>query len=464
MLDALGYAYAPILKYDANDDGTVTVYGKATDETVDVDQQICDNNWLKEAMPDWFTSGGNIREMHTSVAAGVATDYEEKSDGHYITAKIVDEQSVKKIKHGVLKGFSIGIRSPRVIRDQKAAGGRIVGGQIVEVSVVDRPANPSAKMTLSKAADSGELVFDELVAERVVSPVVKDGGSVIPTPGELAQSVWAAKSVEPETPVEEAVPVIDDEPEVEVPVEVVEPVEALAEEVAPETEILEAAKSLLSTLNKFDQGKFDAAIGAVADLIIVEANEMKQGSDERDSIKELLNAAKHLTYWYEGEAENGEVPGVTPQVNGDDADGLYLSADADEMKMCGKCNKSMDECMCDSVKTVTVDDAQVESIVGKAIASAKAAVTAEIDSLKSALEAEMAKSVELQQSLDSALSKAAAGGPKRTIATKTSVDVSELLSKAAAYREKARNTSDTVLADGYKSIAADLEAKARKEN
>jgi hypothetical protein len=88
----------------------------------------------------------------------VATDYEHKADdGHYITALIVDPVSVKKVEAGVLKGFSIGIRSPRVIRDAKASGGRIVGGQIVEVSVVDRPANSNAKMTIAKAVD-GELV------------------------------------------------------------------------------------------------------------------------------------------------------------------------------------------------------------------------------------------------------------------------------------------------------------------
>jgi hypothetical protein len=454
MLDQLGYAYAPILKYDDNDDGTVTVFGKATDETLDVDQQICDNLWLKDAMPDWFTSGGNIREMHSSVAAGVATDYEEKSDGHYITAKIVDEQSVKKIKHGVLKGFSIGIRSPRVIRDNKAPGGRIVGGQIVEVSVVDRPANPSAKMTLSKSVDS-VLEFDELVAKRVEFPAdggVVKGGSVIPTPSELASSVWAAKSVEPETPIDEAAPVIADEPEADVvetpvdaPVEAVEaPVEAAeaVEPVSAEVEIVEAAKSLIATLNKFDQGKYDAALGAIADLIIVEANEMKEGSDERDSIKELLRAAKHLACWYEGEAENGEVPGVMPEVSADaDGEDLYLAA-----------------------KTVTVDDAQVEGIVSKAIASAKAAVTEEVTNLVSALEAEQAKSAQLEQSLDEALSKAATGGPKRTIATKTGVDNNELLSKAAAFRLKARTSADPVLAQGYKDLASDLEAKARKEN
>ena len=158
MTTELAYSYAGIIKQEKQADGTIKVYGKATDDSIDIDQQICDEEWLKEAMPHWFKTGGNIREQHSSIAAGVATDYEHKADdGHYITALIVDPVSVKKVEAGVLKGFSIGIRSPRVIRDAKAAGGRIVGGQIVEVSVVDRPANSNAKMTIAKAVD-GELV------------------------------------------------------------------------------------------------------------------------------------------------------------------------------------------------------------------------------------------------------------------------------------------------------------------
>jgi hypothetical protein len=161
MADVLAYTYAAIEKADKNDDGTLTVYGKATDDSIDIDQQICDDEWLKRAMPDWFTTGGNVREQHSNIAAGVATDYELKSDGHYITALVVDPTSVKKVEAGVLKGFSIGIRGPRVIRDTKAAGGRIVDGQIIEISLVDRPANPNAKLILAKSVDGDLVKFDD---------------------------------------------------------------------------------------------------------------------------------------------------------------------------------------------------------------------------------------------------------------------------------------------------------------
>jgi hypothetical protein len=54
-------SYFSIEKADRNADGTMTVYGKATDDSLDIDQQICDGDWLKRAMPAWFKSGGNIR-------------------------------------------------------------------------------------------------------------------------------------------------------------------------------------------------------------------------------------------------------------------------------------------------------------------------------------------------------------------------------------------------------------------
>ena len=166
---AMDYAtsYAEIVKYDKNDDGTLMVFGKATDDTLDLDSQICDPKWLDEAMPQWFKSGGNIREMHGPSAAGVAKEYEVKSDGHYIGVHVVDPLAAKKVETGVYQGFSIGIKSPRVIRDTKAANGRIVAGNIIEISLVDRPANPSAKLILAKSIEGeSTLVQVEEVVEK----------------------------------------------------------------------------------------------------------------------------------------------------------------------------------------------------------------------------------------------------------------------------------------------------------
>jgi len=185
--------YADILKYDDNGDGTLTVYGKATDDALDIDQQICDPVWLDRAMPDWFRTGGNIREQHSNIAAGVAKEYEAKADGHYISALVVDPVSVKKVQNRVLRGFSIGIKSPRVVRDQKAANGRIIDGQIVEVSLVDRPANPNCQLILAKSvAGESTLIKSEELIEKHGDHDQSDhnphGGGGGKEPGENARS------------------------------------------------------------------------------------------------------------------------------------------------------------------------------------------------------------------------------------------------------------------------------------
>lgn len=150
--------FAPITKSTENDDGTLYVYGKATGSDVDLDQQRCDPNWLKRAMPDWFQNsygyGGNIREQHDSKRAiGTATEHEVKEDGHYIRAHIVDPVAVAKTKAGIFSGFSIGISRPRI---EKSNGQEwIKAGLICEVSLVDRPCLPTATLTVCKAAKPG---------------------------------------------------------------------------------------------------------------------------------------------------------------------------------------------------------------------------------------------------------------------------------------------------------------------
>jgi len=170
MTTDLAHSYAKIIKQEKQNDGTLLVYGKATDDALDIDQQICDAGWLDKAMPDWFKTGGNIREQHSNIAAGVAKELDSKADGHYISALIVDPVSVKKVETGVLKGFSIGIRDVRIVRDTKAANGRIIDGQIVEISLVDRPANPNAKLMLAKSDNAGTLEQVEEFVEKKEEP------------------------------------------------------------------------------------------------------------------------------------------------------------------------------------------------------------------------------------------------------------------------------------------------------
>ena len=73
-------------------------------------------------------------------------------------------------------------------------------------------------------------------------------------------------------------------------------------------QITELAKSLTSDTVKFDAAAYDAARRAVAQLIISETNELAEGSDETNSLNQLLEVVTHLIAWYQGEAEEGETP------------------------------------------------------------------------------------------------------------------------------------------------------------
>jgi hypothetical protein len=434
----IAYSYAGIIKSERQEDGTLKVYGKATDDSLDIDQQICDSDWLKKAMPDWFTTGGNIREQHSSIAAGVATDYEEKADGHYITALVVDPVSVKKVETGVLKGFSIGIRGPRVVRDTKAAGGRIVDGQIIEVSIVDRPANPNAKLMLAKAADGGEL----MAVEQTSIPTPADVFKSAPEEVVAAAEALADASVVEETPVVEAeAPAVEETVTEEVVAEAPATEEAPAEEAPAVEDVvedpIEAAKSLQATLNKFDKALFDDVKRALSALIASEA--------EGDTVK-----------MYKELADDEECPDCGKMGS---MCKCYKAADADTEAMEADAEKKS------ATVDVKFDESQIASILEKAVLSAKESVEAEFTLLKSSLVDAEQKAANLEAELETAKKMAVAGGPKRSILKSTEAADNELIQKAAAFRQFANSTQDKVLAKGYRELAADLEAKAnsRKE-
>ena len=511
-------SYFQIEKADRNADGTLRVFGKATDDSLDIDQQICDGDWLERAMPHWFKSGGNIREQHSNIAAGVATEYELKKDGHYITALVVDPVSVKKVETGVLKGFSVGIKNPRVVRDNKAANGRIVDGQIVEVSLVDRPANPNCQLVLAKSADGDVVVQVEELHETTTE-----------------SNEPALQSI------------------------------ATEEQNMKAAELIEASKKFADgDITKFDAKAYETARNALARLIAIEAKEMEDGHDERLSISHLLEAVAHLFAWYQGEEAEGEVmeteeredielaakkdeekaehkePEPDKKKSEDEEEELEPHDDENKesfMKRCKeagksdaygkKCwdkymaakesKKSADiskclECGCnqpgtdhgltqtndfanvakpshvttaemysptetpksaepdekeevkeDEVSADTPKPADVEAIVEEAIKSATKSIRAEIAALMTAKEAAENKAMSLETELATAKSLAIAGGPKRT-AKPVSETSNDLLVKAAAYKAKAQATTDPTLAKGYRTLAEEFLAKASESD
>jgi hypothetical protein len=402
MTNDMTSAYAEIVKQEKQDDGTLLVYGKATDDSVDIDLQICDAAWLNKAMPEWFKTGGNIREQHSNIAAGVAKELDSTGDGHYISALVVDPISVKKVETGVLKGFSIGIRAPRVVRDEKAANGRIIDGQIVEISLVDRPANPNAKLMLAKSVE-GEtsLVQVEELTELIDETQIAKG-----------------EKMEHE----------DDKAVSEKPSK-----EDMLKELEDCKNAYMAAKEACKEAGFLDDEEKEEEDEELAEEKRTYGESAEEESEEGSS----GSGAEH---------ELGEAEGKKKSI-----DTIVPEPDVVEIGDTEKEEEEDDE--------IGFEQKTINAIIQKAVKSATESVRNEIDILKSANEADKDIISKLQTELASANQKAVSGGPKRST-IKPDNAVNEFAIMALTYRQKAAATSDKTLALGYKELAKDFEAKA----
>lgn len=299
--------FAPIEKTTDQDDGSLLVYGKATDGGLDLDDQRCDPTWLSSAMPEWFSSAGNIRAQHRADSAvGKATEHTFDADGHYITARIVDREAIAKTKAGVFTGFSIGIRRPKIVKSPTAPNGLINGGTITEVSLCDRPANPACTLMLCKSMDNA-LGWSG-------SP-----GDVDEDRGLVRCEELVVKTV---TTKDEALKAAQ---------ETLELVEGAPDEVTIEFD-REAAKTLVTeTLAKKALGQSeagdisgaDSAIASIAQLIISEAKDLAKMPSQDCDIHLLMSAVDALRCFARREAM---------EQAGDDPDVHLLAAEADALK------------------------------------------------------------------------------------------------------------------------------------
>lgn len=145
--------YAKIEKTEKQDDGTLKVWGYASTEAVDSDGEVVSASAIKAALPDYLKFGA-VREMHQPIAAGTAIEAQVMGDGRtWFGAHVVDPVAVKKVESGVYKGFSIG---GKVTARDELNKNLITGLRLLEVSLVDRPANPEAVFTMFKADVPGK--------------------------------------------------------------------------------------------------------------------------------------------------------------------------------------------------------------------------------------------------------------------------------------------------------------------
>jgi len=154
------YASFPIDKVETDADGDLIVYGKASDGSIDSDQQVVAPSWMSHAAQAWKESGANLRVQHNPQRdpAGIGLDVETDASGAtWVKGLVVEPIAKKLVAKGALRAYSVGIARPTIERDPtgKARGGIITGGELVEISLVDRPANKACGIQLLKAADDG---------------------------------------------------------------------------------------------------------------------------------------------------------------------------------------------------------------------------------------------------------------------------------------------------------------------
>ena len=142
--------YGEIIKTIANDDGTLTVSGICSTESVDSDGEVILSSAIQEAIPEYLRWGA-VREMHDNKACGTAISMRVENDKTFFEALIVDPIAVKKINTNVYKGWSIG---GKVTKRNEKNKNIIEALKLVEVSLVDRPANPESVFTMIKFEDS----------------------------------------------------------------------------------------------------------------------------------------------------------------------------------------------------------------------------------------------------------------------------------------------------------------------
>lgn len=166
------------------------VVGYASSERVDGQNDIVDPDALNQALGDYM-QWANLREMHQPKAVGKVLsatpirgtiqlkDGTKLSNPLRIICQIIDNETWEKVKSGVLKGFSIGGKvlqaSTNKMNGKEVR--RITGLQLHEISLVDRPANPDARIVLMKRDDSADTVTSD---DTLLKASMTDPSKILP--------------------------------------------------------------------------------------------------------------------------------------------------------------------------------------------------------------------------------------------------------------------------------------------
>ena len=251
------------------------VYGYATNETLDSQGEIVENNATAEAVIE-YKSWANIREMHSNSAVGTAPIIEMKKDGLWLGAHIVDDAAWAKVKAGVYKGFSIGGKIIDRVEEYSEDLGRVIKRikkyMLTEISLVDRPANPLATFSfIKRESDTNEV--NEMTEEITKEVSVKE------------QPVAEEKEAVEEEAVKEVA---------EVKTEVAEEaVEEKAEDKPKEEEVVEEAKEEVVE-EPVAEAKAEKSIDSKEEMVSIKKSEYdaltKQASLANDEVYDMLKS------------------------------------------------------------------------------------------------------------------------------------------------------------------------------
>ena len=416
----LTHLFAPIVKAEKQDDGTMLVSGPVSTAALDRDQQICDATWLDAAVPKWFGEGGNVREQHSHIAAGTALSYwKGDNEQHWVEALVVDPTSVLKVDKKVLRGFSIGIKNARVVKDEHAPGGRIIDGDIIEVSLVDRPANPECLLALAKSDDTGHVTeveqeFVDLTSEHQAS--VSAGADEVRARAQEVLDHLAALHVPAfdRAKADEGSDIAGAEQAISIIARLIQSeAEGLANGELGERYDIDLLLEAVSALRWFIASEQDEALADAAATVV----ELAEGTDTGKAV--------------EAEPAEDPVKGDSPTTPATaiDVDGLLTKADGDDLR----------------------------EQVTKALASVDQQVT---DAVTKAMEPLLERLAKVEGA-------PLPGGPVR-VRTKqdhhaaVEHDRADLLRKADHYEEQAAKATSADLRDGYAALAADAREKAAR--
>lgn len=142
------------------DEAKRRVYGYATTEDVDFEEEIVEKQAIEKALID-FAERATMREMHQRWAVGKFHVLETDVKGLWVSGEVVDDAAWKKVVTGVYRWFSIGFK--RLDEAVEKGINHVKELLLFEISIVDVGCNLGSRMAFAtkSAGDKGVIWFDD---------------------------------------------------------------------------------------------------------------------------------------------------------------------------------------------------------------------------------------------------------------------------------------------------------------